>query len=201
MSKCGKCDGSGEIRSVEYNPRWVRYDTCQGTGDVDAANYQKLIRELQQRIATLETAAHAEANEAALMKFAARCERLDGSLSRVRLELDTARETNRRLNERCQTYEKAIAEKVKEHPGPSFGRALANAEAERLSGLLEATQAERDAAVAERDRLRETLQRIEMLERDFRADPIGNAGVEHDKAVIARTALATKSEQEPSDGQ
>lgn len=53
------------------------------------------------------------------------------------------RETNRRLNRRCQTYEAAIAEKIREH-GPSLGRALAlggyTAAIERLATLLREDQ-------------------------------------------------------------
>lgn len=58
-----------------------------------------LIAELQQHIATLETATHAEANEAALTAFAARCERLQGRVKKLEAERDAAVAERDRLRE------------------------------------------------------------------------------------------------------
>ncbi|HEX4334735.1 MAG TPA: hypothetical protein VH062_02410 [Polyangiaceae bacterium] len=47
------------------------------------------------------------------------------------VDLAESRETNARLNRRCQVYEAGLAEKVSLHPtAPNFGRALAIAVAE-----------------------------------------------------------------------
>lgn len=54
-------------------------------------------------------------------------DRLAADLARVTAERDEARETNARLNRRCQEADAAIREKIKAYPtGANLGRALAN---------------------------------------------------------------------------
>lgn len=67
--------------------------------------------------------------------------RLDAALA----ENERLKETNARLNRRCQCYERGLAEKVKNSRGRSIGRALAvaafwksEAENERLRAALRA---------------------------------------------------------------
>lgn len=51
----------------------------------------------------------------------------DDVMQELAQDRDQARRTSRDLNRRCQAAEAAVAEKIREHPGHSLGRALANA--------------------------------------------------------------------------
>jgi hypothetical protein len=69
--------------------------------------------------------------------------RLDAALA----ENERLKETNARLNRRCQCYERGLAEKVKNSRGRSIGRAVAvaaflksEAENERLRAVAEAAK-------------------------------------------------------------
>jgi hypothetical protein len=55
-------------------------------------------------------------------------------------EVERLRKKNTLLNRRCQTLEAGIAEKVREAPGQSFGRALANAAATASQAEVERLQ-------------------------------------------------------------
>lgn len=60
-------------------------------------------------------------------------------------EIAELRETNTRLNRRCQTLEAGIAEKVSSNAGPSLGRSLANAAATRAQAEITQLRAQVDA--------------------------------------------------------
>ena len=77
----------------------------------------------------------------------------DTALSRVEAELAALRETNMKLNRRCQSAEKGLAAKLTS--GPSFGRALANSAATMYHAQL----AERNAELADL-RTRPTLEQV-----------------------------------------
>ncbi len=64
-------------------------------------------------------------------------------------ERDELRQTVKRLNRRCQTLEAGVAEKVRDNPGGSLGRSLANAQYTYLEG--------------ERDLLRAALMEIAIV--------------------------------------
>lgn len=73
-------------------------------------------------------------------------------------EVETLRETNARLNRRCQQYEAGLAAKL-DSPlaeGRTFGRVLANAAAEMYKN-------KRDALAQENARLREALKRARSM--------------------------------------
>jgi len=76
------------------------------------------------------------------------------ALARVEAELAALRETNQKLNRRCQSAEQGLAAKL-DAGGPSFGRALANAAATMYREQL----AERDAELADL-RTRPTLEQV-----------------------------------------
>lgn len=71
------------------------------------------------------------------------------ALTAARRERDEARETNRRLNLRCQQYERALAERVSLCPdGKPKGSALSRS---LLNGLCEMQRADIERLTAERD--------------------------------------------------
>ncbi len=89
----------------------------------------------------------------------------------VRDELDAARERNAALNRRCQRAESAVLEKIATHPGPSLGRALANAGGEM--------------AIRERDAARAWARRWKMRAR------LGRECCRQADAAIVQLATAT----------
>ena len=68
------------------------------------------------------------------------CALAEGRIRELETELAASRETNSRLNRRCQQYERGLAEKLAENKGPSLGRALANAAAEMCEQRAEAAE-------------------------------------------------------------
>ncbi len=122
------------------------------------------VPELKQRIATLETATHAEANEAALTRFAARCEGLE---ARVR-ELDRLNSKLQKRNDWLEPHLKGMAgicdrEKARADKAESDKEYWREAGVNRTQETMDlrkqcrALEAERETAVAERDRLMEAL--------------------------------------------
>ena len=68
------------------------------------------------------------------------CALAEGRIRELETELAASRETNSRLNRRCQQYERGLAEKLAENKGPSLGRALANAAAEMCEQRAEVAE-------------------------------------------------------------
>ena len=84
----------------------------------------------------------------ALERMQSRAEKRDARIAELEAEVATARDTNRRLNARCQQYERALAEKIGvggdgKPKGSSLSRALLNGLAEMQRAEIETMRAER----------------------------------------------------------
>ncbi|WP_182359529.1 hypothetical protein [Tomitella gaofuii] len=79
--------------------------------------------------------------------------------------LQAARATNTRLNKRCQLADRALAEKVSEHAGRSFGRGLANWAATKYREERDEARAEVDDAL-DQAALREAAADLLRAQRD-----------------------------------
>jgi DNA repair exonuclease SbcCD ATPase subunit len=83
-------------------------------------------------------------------------------------EVDRLRETNSRLNRRCQTYESGLAEKL-EAKGSALGRMLANAAAEMQTARAEAAEAEVDRLRIENENMTAAYHRaMDVIHKEIR---------------------------------
>jgi len=96
---------------------------------------------------------HAHLYSPSCLRCAEHVAKTNAALARVEAELAALRETNQKLNRRCQSAEAGLSAKLTS--GPSFGRALANSAATMYHEQL----AERDAELADL-RTRPTLEQV-----------------------------------------
>jgi hypothetical protein len=111
----------------------------------------------------------------------------------VEEEIQRLRETNARLNRRCQEYEAGLAEKLKGTPARSFGRGLAIAAATYYRHRAEAFEATLAADPRYADRLlgneylKDVIGKLALMLRDWSAERIREHPLYHEAWQIKVT--------------